>query len=186
MSDSNENATAPAQAAEPPLPTPSPTFYMEMTKELITAIIRVTDAIPEFGNPVVAPEFVARKRYLPPAFVESAIAALLSSPEVQNIPSLNVLQTLDDKQFVDAFKVLRAHLRTTLKGVDRVVRAREARLVAAAQQIYDFSKAFARDAETPISDHVALMKQSRQPRRKAAGEVLLPARKEGDGSTNKP
>jgi hypothetical protein len=87
----------------------------------------VTESIPDFDNPVVDEAFVQRKRHLRPEFADGAVNTVAVSPELQMIPALNVPQTLDDKQFVEAYVILAAHLATALKGINRVIRARKAR-----------------------------------------------------------
>jgi hypothetical protein len=114
---------------------------------------------------------VERKRRVPPEFVTTAFNALTVRVELQSLEVLNGTQAIDDKQFIDAFEPVAAHLSTTLKGLKRVIAARKARLTASAQQIYAFSKAIVREQEAaPLGDHVDEMKRTIRPahrRRKA-------------------
>jgi hypothetical protein len=178
----DKDAPAKADAEDPaPIPTPSPTLYSEMAMALIAAVDRLIESVPDFGAPVVASAVVERKRRVPPGFVASAVNALTVSSELQGVKGLNAVQAIDDKQFVDAFEPLEAHLATTLKGLKRVILARKARLTASAQQIYAFSKALARERDAaPIGDHVDEMKKTLRPvRRRKADDPLEQARKEG-------
>lgn len=173
-----------AAAAEPsPLPTPSPTYYGQLAATLIASIDQFTAAVPDFDNSQqVSKEFVARKRNLPPQFVNDAVSALIVSPELQAIRSLNAAEVLDDKQYVDAFAPLERHLEGALKGVRFAIGIRYARLGAGAQQIYAFAKTIARDRSTTALDvHVERMKRSRTPgrRRKSDGEDVAGAKKKG-------
>ncbi|HEY0160396.1 MAG TPA: hypothetical protein VGF28_24125 [Thermoanaerobaculia bacterium] len=154
-----EDAPIPA-----PLPTPSPTFYSEMAAALVAAVDRLTESVPEFAAPVVPTLVVERKRRVPSEFVARAVGALLVSAELQTVKALNPAQIIDDKQFVDAFEPLAAHVSTALNGLRRVIVARKARLTASAQQIYAFSKALAREREAaPIAEHVENMKRTLRP-----------------------
>jgi hypothetical protein len=176
MSEKSNEKEKPAQGAtdaEPdpipaPLPTSSPTFYSEMAMALIAAVDRLTESVPEFAAPVVAANVVERKRRVPSDFVAKAVNALLVNSELQTLKALNAAQIVDDKQFVDAFEPLAAHLSTALNGLKRVIVARKARLTASAQQIYAFGKALAREREAaPIVEHVENMKRTlRRVRRK--------------------
>lgn len=183
MTDSKDkDVSVTADGEEPaPIPTPSPTLYSEMAAALIAAVDRLIESVPEFGAPVLASAVVERKRRVPPRFVASAVNAVTVSSELHTVKALNAAQTIDDKQFVDAFEPLAAHLATALKGLRRVILARKARLNASAQQIYAFSKALAREREAaPIGDHVDEMKRTLRPSRtRKTGEPVDQARKEG-------
>ena len=184
MSDNinSPEKVGPAADIEPaPVPNPSSTFYSEMVAVLIAAVDHLIQSIPEFDTPVVTTEFVERKRRLSPLFVSRAVNALLVNPELQEVKPLNAAQTIDDKQFIDAFEPLEAHLTTALKGLKRVIAARRARLNAAAELIYLFGKALAQDRDaTTIHDHVDTMKRSRHaPRRSRKRNPAAEAARKG-------
>ena len=151
------------------LPSPTPTFYSERAKELIAAIDRLTEGVPDFDAPQVSKEFVNRKRQIPPEFISHALSALKVDAELHGVPALNAGQVFARKQYVEAFHPVIRHLEATLAGVRFSVAAAEAQLAGHAQQIYGIAKALTRDRETPtqLTMHVEHMQRAlRAARRK--------------------
>jgi hypothetical protein len=186
MNESHQKDVAALDGTEP-APAPTPSLYAEMAAALITAVDHLMTSVPDFGVPVVTTDVVDRKRRVPPEFVAKAVNALTVRSELQSIKAVNAAQTVDDKQFVDAFEPLADHLSAALKGLKRVIVARKARLTASAQQIYAFSKALAREREAaPIADHVDEMKRTLRPaRRRNTGTPVEQPGKEGTTTSSR-
>ena len=156
------------------LPSPAPTFYSERAKELIAAIDRFTQGVPDFDAPQVSKEFVNRKRQVPPEFISHALSALKVDAELQGVPALKAGEVFLKKQYVEAFHPVIRHLVATLAGVRFSVAAAEAQIAGHAQQIYGVAKALARDREmpTPLTMHVEHMQRAlRAARRKKSART---------------
>ena len=163
-----------------PMPTPSPTFYSQLAANLIAALDQVTAAVPNFEDGVTTKDFVSKKRRVPPAFIVDAISALKVNGDLHNVKALNVLEAMDDSQYVEAFEPVIRHLQAALAGLEFSVAGRKARLAATAQKIYAISKALVRDRENTsvgIAVHVNNMKRSLRPSRRRKGDE---PGKEGD------
>ncbi|HYK01367.1 MAG TPA: hypothetical protein VE974_06395 [Thermoanaerobaculia bacterium] len=184
-----QNPVASTAALDEPAPmvTPSPTFYSELANSLLTALDQFTAAVPNFDNPTVSKDYIKKKRRVPALLVTNAVSAVLVHSELHSVKALNAEQTIDDKQYIDAFTPLARHMETALKAIIFGIEAREARLAANAQQIYAVAKAFVRDREsTTLAVHVDNMKRAIKAARRgkrASAEVEEPAGKE-DATTS--
>ena len=169
-----------------PLVTPSPTLYGELATTLSADLDQFTASVPGFDDETVTIDFVRRKQRIATVFVNKAVAALFGSNELLAVKPLDAVETMDDKQYVDAMSPLVQKLGTVYQRLRFTVQVREARLARKAQQIYGVAKELARDRETSeIKSHVNEMARALKARRTkpAAKPEETPAAapgKEGD------
>jgi hypothetical protein len=168
MADRKQNPSVATAAEEPPpVSFPPPAFYAELAAALVTALDNFMAAMPPLDALTVSEKFIRRKRRVPVPFVADAVSAILIESELQNVKTLNAAQAVDDQLCLEAFRPLARRLKGTDKALTLIIRAREARAAAGAQQIYAVAKAFTSDREaTSLAVHVGNMKRSlRGPRR---------------------
>jgi hypothetical protein len=136
---------------------------------------RFTANVPGFDDETVTREFVRRKRRIPRAFVHRAVGALFGSSELHAVEVLDMAETMDDKQYIDAMQPVEQKLFGVWKRLRFTIQVREARLARKAQQIYGVARELARDRETSTIklhvDEMATFRSQKVRRRTKPDEV---------------
>jgi hypothetical protein len=175
-------------------PAPSTTHYTELANTLLAALDQFSAAMPHLPEAAVTKAFVRRKRGVPAVFRDGALSAAIIHPELQGIKALELTQTIDDRQHNEAMRPVARRLGEIGKSLNFEIDARDARVAAAAQQIYGVAKVFVRDRENAtlgihVDDLQRVLRAARRPARKAVAETPAPAGKEGtaivQGSSSK-
>jgi hypothetical protein len=159
---------------DPPTPpvTLTGTHYQEVAASFLTQLEAIAASVPKLEREhALTKEFVRRHLNVPMAFLESAVAAVQLTPELQILGKLNYFNAHDTLQFLVAFRPVLDKLEAFYNDLKFTMNSKKAGLTDDALQIYHITKGLARDAaSTEVYSHMQNMKRDfpKRPRRKKA------------------
>jgi hypothetical protein len=173
----SENQAVPAEVPTPPdpaqppeTPTPTRTHYQQVADNLLAAIAAFVAEIPSFETAETMPRsFIRRKRGVPREFVNTAVGALITSPELQSVKQLDATVSADNHQYVEGLSPVLNQLGTIYKDLKATLDGKRALLASDAQQIYAVARSLAHEKQGgALLSHVENMRRALRPRRKKA------------------
>jgi hypothetical protein len=154
------------------------TGYQQLADDFMKALDALITGLPpmETSHPSTSP-FVRGKLNIPRPFLESTVAAVEQSPELQALNKLDSVKGRETLQFLEAFRTVHDKLTGFSKDLKFTLEARHAALANDALQIYYLAKGVIRDPNSPaVTHHVENMKRdlARKGRKKAAPSAPQP------------
>jgi hypothetical protein len=153
---------------------PTITRYMELAAEFIQAVDALVAKLPRFENkhPSNA-AFISAHMGISLKCLNTAVAAVEETPELQGLNRLKVAEARDTLQFIDAFTPVVDKIQAFAEGLQFTIKARRAELAVAVLQIYGAAKLLARNPDmAAVGVHAANIGRdlARKGRRPAAGK----------------
>jgi hypothetical protein len=145
------------------------TAHMLLASRLMAALQEIMDAIPGFDQaPQGSLRFIRRKVGVPQRFVRDAVDAMIAHEELAMVWQMIGPASIDAKQFIDAFGPLKTQLRVAYRGLDVVLKLKEAELTSNGQKVYGIVKELARDSNNTVLETIAqrLRTARRRPRKR--------------------
>ena len=145
----------------PSTSTPTVTHYEQLAAELSIAIDTAVAAIPNLESPHPSVLDFVRSHQLTNAFINSVIAAVEATVELQSVKKFDVTEARDTLQFIEAFGPLASRINVLARRLRFTMRSRRARISAGALQMYEIAKGVARDpSSAALTAHVEEMRRA--------------------------
>ena len=165
----------------PSQPITTRALFAQIAAALMAALDQFMDAVTDSGGAdSVTKTLVERKRRTPPAFVNHAVNALLTDADLQSVPQLDAEQIRESRDLIDELRPALEHMGNVHKALKATIEAREALLVASAEQIYGIARTLVRDRDSStLAVHVDNMRKARRPAKRRKPDEVLEIKKEG-------
>ena len=167
--------------SNPSQPIPTRALFAQIAAALMAALDQFMDAVTGFGEAEgVTKNLIEKKRRTRPAFVNHAVSALLTDTDLQSVPQLDADQIRESRELIDELKPALEHMGNVHKALKTTIEAREALLVASAEQIYGIARTLVRDRDSStLAVHVDNMRKARRPAKRRKPDEVLEIKKEG-------
>lgn len=150
MSTTNTNNNAIETPTSPDLSVAAPTItrYMELAEEFGKTLDALVARLPRFENKNPAnAAFITAHCGISLKCLNTAVAAVEETPELQGLNRLKVAEARDTLQFLDAFMPILDKVRAFADGLQFTMKSRRAELAAAVLQVYGTAKLLARNPD---------------------------------------
>jgi len=181
VASTTTGTTAPDVTPDPTTtPTPTVTHYQQLAENFSKALDDIAAIIPklEVTHPATA-NFVRSHLNVSTEFLNTAIAAVEQTPELQGLNKLDVNAARDTLQFIEAFRPVQDKISAFANSLKFTMASRKASLTADALQIYSIAKGIARDpGAAAVASHVHNLKRDlgrRGPAKGSAAAAPKPA-----------
>ena len=166
----------------PTQPIPTRALFAQIAAALMAALDQFMDAVTDFGGAeTVTKNLIEKKRRTRPAFVNNAVNALLTDTDLQSVPQLDAEQIRESRELIEELKPALEHMGNVHKALKTTIEAREALLVASAEQIYGIARTLVRDRDSStLAVHVDNMRKARRSTKRRKADDVLEIKKEGN------
>jgi hypothetical protein len=155
--------------------TPTITTAQHLAAKIVEQINSLAARIPQFQPPHRSTSARARAaNSVSPDFIQTMIAAVEASPELQLLGTFDTDDARDMLQFNDAFRAVADYVAIFLSSIRHTMRLRKARVVFAAMRTYAIAKGLARDPDS--AKLIAHLDNLRRDLGRKAGRRRPPAR----------
>jgi len=170
-------------AAETPVPDPNPgptiTRYATLAEELIGAMVKLAEAVPQLEE-AHAPtaDFVKRHQNVSMEFLSTAVASVENCEELARLGILDPVVGRDHLQFIEAFRPVYDRMIALAENIKFTVSTRKAELTKASSHLYYHAKGLSKIAEkSSVGSFTDNMKRDLGRRGPVASPAVKKARK---------
>ncbi|HEX7155324.1 MAG TPA: hypothetical protein VF618_27910 [Thermoanaerobaculia bacterium] len=152
-------------------PTLTITHYKRVADDFLAQLRLISDLVPRLERQTATRKHVLARLNTPMEFLETVVAAVERTPELQALNKLDVPAAQDALQFIAAFRTVLHEVAAFIDALKFTLHTKRAAVTTDAQNVYRIAQALAKDgANAGLSAGVAAMKRDRLRRRKAKEE----------------